>query len=182
MKKRSKTGSLVPQMESLLAVGLPRNRFAWRHYHTAARKTRLVWNSIEKLTVLFSNGSWFEIPPKCPEEMQTRRLGLFDNDDPFICSFKCRIFENVAAKWTFCVQHFFPPKNSNHCFVLLSSFPFPHSLFHFPFPFLRYCDFGASRLIKKPAFYIIEEKTLLSHVKSRFEVTRSIMRISLSRI
>ena len=54
-------------------------------------------------------------------------------------------FENVIAKWTFCVQQFFSAKNSKVAITeklrmqLLPFFSSP------PFLFLRYCDFGASR-------------------------------------
>ena len=69
-----------------------------------------------------------------------------------------RIFDNVIAKWTFCVQQFFSTKNylqSSHYHVktksaaivfFFSSPPFLLLGLSFsPFLFLLYCDFGASR-------------------------------------
>ena len=46
----------------------------------------------------------------------------------FSCVLSSRIFENVTAKWTFCVSSFLLPRT-----------------FSSPFLFLRWCDFGANR-------------------------------------
>ena len=62
----------------------------------------------------------------------------------FSCVLSSRIFENVTAKWTFCVQKFvFGQKlsPSNHYKAKSVTIAF----FSSPFLFLRWCDFGANR-------------------------------------
>ena len=59
-----------------------------------------------------------------------------------LSSISSPIFENVIAKWTFCVQQFFSAKvaiiktrSATIDFFLFSSFPSPRSFFFsFPFP------------------------------------------------
>ena len=65
-----------------------------------------------------------------------------------------RIYDNVIANWTFCVEQFFfiskvaiiKTKSVTIAFFLVLALSFS------PFLFLRYCDFGAVLGLKKPAF------------------------------
>ena len=69
-------------------------------------------------------------------------------------SISTRIFDNVIANWTFCVEQFFfiskvaiiKTKSVTIAFFLVLALSFS------PFLFLRYCDFGAVLGLKKPAF------------------------------
>ena len=89
-----------------------------------------------------------------------------------------RIFENVAAKWTFSVQQFFSAKNylqsshyknyeSNHCFFLFSLFVPPRSFF-FSFPFLRQVGF------KKSTRYTNISKILLVFITTQAKISRGV--------
>ena len=104
-----------------------------------------------------------------------------------------RIFENVIANWTFCVQQFsvgrkrsnsyYTNSECNYCFSLFSSFPSPGSFFFsFPFPLLlRFWSFsGLTNLFFDAVFtlmtvnfvikFVVIERRGLKYLRKNVEV------------
>ena len=88
-----------------------------------------------------------------------------------------RIFENVIANWTFCVQQFsvgrkrsnsyYTNSECNYCFSLFSSFPSPRSFFFsFPFPLLlRFWSFsGLTNLFFDAVFTLMTVNFVIKFV------------------